>query len=148
MGKKVSLTDKFKFLTAKTIKENPLILEEILGVPVILKEFSGAWESKGIFIKDKEEYIFLTRDYSDPDKNGRGNIILAKNISLDNVILKNKSGYIVKFTYGGSTAIYDEGDLKIELRNGIDVGLMEGFSLYDAALEHCGIPKIRKVNSE
>ena len=143
---KISLKDKLKFLTAKSIQDNPLILENILGVPVKLKEFSGAWEDYGIFIKDEDRYAFLTREYSNPDENGRGNMIFVSHLNPKDTIVNNESFYIIKFAYGGGAMIYDERDLTNEIHNIVDVGLMEGFSFYDAMLERCGIPKIRKVN--
>ena len=133
-----SLIDKLKFLKAKSIQENPLILENILGVPIVLHEFSGTWEEQGIFIKEDEwGYVFLSRHYSNPDKNGRGNIILARTISSEDVLMpKDKSHYVIKFGNGGGAMIYDEDDLK----EGDDAqGMKEGYNLYDIFLSLSGI---------
>ena len=144
--KKISLKDKLKFLMVKSIEENPSILENILGVPIKLKEFSGAWEDYGIFIKENKGYTFLTREYADPDKNGRGNMILVSSINLEDIIIANESFYIIKSAQCSGTAIYDKRDLDIPLHNSIDAGLKEGFAPYDLLLTRAGIPKIRRVN--
>ncbi len=145
--KKNYLIDKLKFFGAKSIQENPSILESILGIPITLEEFSGAWKEEGIFIKDSEKYIFLSRDYSDPDQNGRGNIILASEISTEDILIpKDESNYVIRFAHGGGAMIYDEGDLDIEIDNSMDACLREGFAMYDKLLSLAGIPSMRRVN--
>lgn len=136
--KKISLNDKSKFLKAKPIGEFCSILEDIIKVENILrisiklKEFSGAWENNGVFAKDDGRYVFLTREYLDLDKGGRGNIILVNCLSPEDTIINNGFFYIIKYACGGGAAIYDE--------------QMKGFFSYDILLESCGIPKIKKVN--
>ena len=146
--KKIPLKDKLKFLTAKPVQENSSILENILGVPISLGEFSGAWEEQGIFIKELTgDYTFLSRCYADPDKNGRGNIILAREISSEDIVItKYKTNYIIKFTDGGGAMIYDEGDLTNEINNSTDAGLKQGFAIYNLLLTRAGIPPVKKIS--
>lgn len=142
--RKISLKNKIRFLGAKPIEENPSILEDILGVPVMLEEVSGVWEEQGIFIDDPAgDYLFLSRDYSDPKKDGRGNIIVAKNISSKDIVLETKNNYLIKFLHGGSGAIYDENDLKLE--RGI-WDLKSGYMIYNRLLNFSGIHPVRIVN--
>ena len=153
--KKISLRDRLKFLKAKQIQTDSSILENILGIPITLREFSGTWEEQGIFIKELgcdlegyvEGYSFLSRHYADPAKNGRGNIIIVRGIAPDSVIVaKNESDYIIRVGHelGGGMMICDDMDIKPQ--NYMDVSLIEGFACYDLLLTRSGIPKIRKVN--
>ncbi len=138
--KNISFKDRLKILRGELIPRDSSFLEEILGNHVMLKEFSGAWEEEGIFVNGWEGYIFLSRHYSDPDQNGRGNIILAREISQEDIIYltKEKEKYLIRFIKGGPTAVYDEGDL--------DAGLKEGYFVFDKLLSCSGISQIRRVN--
>ena len=142
--KEISL---IQFLRTKPIQKNISIIENILGIPIALREFSGAWKDEGIFVKEfTGEYTFLSRDYSDPDKNGRGNLILARDITLNDLLAKeNESSYVIGFKNGGGASIYDEGDLNIEPEKDI-FGLRDSFIIYNQLLTFSGIPSIRRVN--
>jgi hypothetical protein len=143
-GSKISLIDKIKFLSAEPIQENPSVLKNILGVPVVLEEISGAWEDQGIFVENPiGEYLFLSRDYSDPKKNGRGNIIMAKTISSKDIVLKTKNNYLIRFLHGGSGAIFDESDLEFQE---VIWDLKKGYIIYDKLLKFAGIYPTRIVN--
>ena len=142
-NKVVSLINLLKL---KSIESNPSIIENILGIPITLKEFSGIWEEEGIFVKENEEYTFLSRHYSESEKNRRGNIIFARDITLDDTLAKeNESSYIIGFKNGVGTSVYDEGDLNIESEKDI-FGLRESFIIYNQLLIFSGIPPMRKVN--
>lgn len=132
---------------AKTINEDSSVIEKILGVPIILGEISGAWKERGIFVKENEDYTFLSRMYSDPEKDGRGNIILSRGVSNDSILIdKGEFNYAIKFGLGGGgNGIFDEFYLDIPSEKDV-FHLREGFILYDHLLNISGIYKVRKVN--
>lgn len=136
----IHLRDKLRFLTARPIKDNPSVLEGILGKSVSLREFSGSWRKKGVFIEESEgQYLFLSRSYSDPNEGGRGNIIIAGTISPYDIILKfGGEDFIVKFPKGGGGAIYDE---KEQSPDAITM-----FYVYNQLLTDAGIPPLKKDN--
>ena len=140
------LVSLINLLKLKSIESNPSIIENILGIPVKVKDFSGIWKEEGIFVKENEEYTFLSRHYFEQDKDGRGNIIFARDITLDDTLTKeDESSYIIRFKNGGGASIYDEEDLNLDPEKDI-FGLKESFMIYNQLLILSGIPPMRKVN--
>lgn len=131
---------------AKTIREDSSVIENILGVPIMLGEISGAWEERGIFVKENRDYTFLSREYSDPEKDGRGNIIISRGVSNESILIpKGEFNYVIKFGLGGGNGIFDEFYLDIPSEKDF-LHLKEGFILYDKLLDISGIYKVRKLN--
>jgi hypothetical protein len=136
-----------KKIRGKTLEDDPSVIEKILGVPIILEEISGAWEERGIFIKENEDYTFLSRDYFEPEKDGRGNIILSRGVSTKSILIdKGQFNYVIKFGFGGGgCGIFDEFYPNIPPEKDF-WGLKKGWLLYDKLLDISGIYKVRKVN--
>lgn len=135
-----------KQIRGKTLEEDSSIIDKILRVPIILEEISGAWEERGIFIKEPNgNYTFLSRTYSDPEHDGRGNIILSRGVSVQSILVrKSEFNYKIKFGLGGGgNGVYDEFYLDIPKEKDI-FRLRNGWMLYDKLLDISGISKVKK----